>query len=487
MLGSLPVTARGAVEAAEPETVARETGLSLEEAVMTALENNRSVRAQRLQPLIAGTFEELERAVFDPLIFAEVNYSRDRSEEVSRATGNRFTVEGEGWQSQVGAQVHLPTGTDVQLGATHAQSESDRTPEQHRTRVGLTVTQALLQGRGLETNFIGIRQARLNTRASESLLRGFVEAFVAQVETAYWDLLLAQRQEEIFAESLEVAERQRESIEEQIQVGRIPETDRAAAEAEVALRRQALIDATSLRRTFKFRLLNLMASAGSSEAWQEPLSLSDVPEVPDWDLGAAEHHIALAKRLRPELEESRLQLQSQELEVVVTRNGVLPRLDLFINLGKSGYADTFGGSIDNVDGPRYDATVGLRFEYLVGNRSARAADRRADFVLEQAEAALANLEQLVELDVRLALIEVERAMRQVEASEATRRLQEEVARVERERLSVGRSTLLLVAQAQRDLLVSQVAEVEASIDVRKALVELYRLEGTLLRRRGIAL
>jgi outer membrane protein TolC len=49
---------------------------------------------------------------------------------------------------------------------------------------------------------------------------------------------------------------------------------------------------------------------------------------------------------------------------------------------------------------------------------------------------------------------------------------------------VGDSTCLLVAQAQRDLLESQIDEVDAVIAYRLALIQLYLAEGTLLGRRG---
>jgi hypothetical protein len=42
-----------------------------------------------------------------------------------------------------------------------------------------------------------------------------------------------------------------------------------------------------------------------------------------------------------------------------------------------------------------------------------------------------------------------------------------------------------VAQAQRDLLQSQIGEVSAVVANLKAIVELFRLEGSLLLRRGI--
>lgn len=100
--------------------------------------------------------------------------------------------------------------------------------------------------------------------------------------------------------------------------------------------------------------------------------------------------------------------------------------------------------------------------------------------------ALKNLTQLVQVDVRSAYIEVTRAREQIAATAATRNFQEEKLCTEIEKFRVGKSTSLLVAQAQRDLLASQIAEIQAFANYLKALVALYRLEGSLLQRRGIS-
>ena len=92
----------------------------------------------------------------------------------------------------------------------------------------------------------------------------------------------------------------------------------------------------------------------------------------------------------------------------------------------------------------------------------------------------------MEVDVRTAHIDVDRTKQQIAASSATRRFDEEKLRTETEKLRVGRSTSYLVAQAQRDLLSSRIAEVRALVNYIKALIDLYRLDGSLLERRGIA-
>ena len=52
---------------------------------------------------------------------------------------------------------------------------------------------------------------------------------------------------------------------------------------------------------------------------------------------------------------------------------------------------------------------------------------------------------------------------------------------------MGKSTSLLVAQAQRDLLSSQISEIQAIANYHKAIINPLRLEGILLDRYGVTL
>ncbi len=459
--------------------------ISLEEAVMLTLENNRSLRVQRMAPIVAGTFEDVARSAFDPNLFAELSMSRRRDERLADSLAV-VTDASESLNASVGVSQSLPTGTDVQLGATQSfRNPRDGGLDTDRVRAFVTVTQALLDGRGTEVNLAQVRQARLDTLASEFELRGFAEALLADIESTYWDYVLARREVEIFEESVDLAVRQMEATRERIEVGQLAETAIAAAEAEVALRRQALINARSSLEMLRLRLIRLLNPEPGVDGWNREIEVVDDPSVPDVDLDDVQSHVQVALRFRPEIHQSHLQLTSRGLDVVQTRNGLLPRLDFFVTLGKTGFANSFGDAVRNIDGDGYDATVGLRAEYALGNRQSDANHRRARATERQASESIRNLVQLVELDVRVAYTEAQRAKEQIEASGATRRLQEEALRAETEKFDVGLSTVLEVSQVQRDLLESQIAEVGAIIDYRKALIDLYRLEGSLLKRRGI--
>jgi outer membrane protein TolC len=460
--------------------------LSIEQATMLALRHNKDLAVQQLEPVRAGAFEQIERGVFDPELYAELAYENDSSTEVARSTGEQFGVDANERTAAAGVRQDLPTGTNIDVGLTQDRTSSNRTPEQESARVGLTVTQALLRGRGAVVNLAGVRQAELGVLASRHELRGFTEALVAEANVAYWRYVLSRRQIAIFEESLAVARRQLDEVRQRIEVGVLADTELAVARTEVALREQALIDARSLLEERRLRLLRLVSPSleGAFDRPIEPTSDAQIEPEPIDDLA---DRIVLAVRSRPDLLEARVRAEQDRLEVVVTRNGLLPRLDVFLTLGKTGYADSFFDSFGDLGGDGFDVSVGLSLSRALGNREAKGRAQLARATARQAAAAVANLEQIVHLDVRLAANEVERARRQIGATAATRALQEETVAAERQRFDVGTSTGLLVAQAQRDLLEAQIDEVSAVVQYRIALVELYRAEGTLLARRGVAI
>ncbi len=476
--------ARSSIES-EPEVPAEGAiPLSIEQAVMLGLRNDRELRVAQLESVVTGAFEAIERGAYDPELYVDAEVTEDRSSETDRATGERFDVKGEEARVEAGVRQVLPTGTEIEGNVSQRRSISDRAPELQEARLGLTVTQSLLEGLGPAVNLASVRQAELETEASRHELRGFTESVVAQIEIAYWNHVLARREIEIFERSLEVADRQRDEVEQRIEVGVLADTEAAAARAEVALREQALIDARSEVEQTRLRLVRRV-DPDAAGRFERELDLTTLPEVDAAPIDDLEDRLKLAEERRPDLAEARTLLRRDELDTLVTRNGLLPRLDVFLALGRTGFGDTFDESFRELETNTYDWTAGVSFSYLLGNRAARARDHAAQADRRRAEEAVENLLQLVRLDVRIALDELERTRQQIGATAATRALQEQTVEAEQARFEVGSSTALLVAQAQRDLLQAQIAEVESVVAYRIARVRLFLAEGSLLERRGI--
>ena len=135
--------------------------LTVEIAVLAALENNRSLKAERLAPAIARTSEDLELAAFDPLLSAEISKDRKRTEgSVGPASDSTSDL----LSGEISLGAYLPTGTAVEIEAgCEALDSSLYSDEANSATLGLTVTQALLKGSGIRPNLASLRQSKLDT------------------------------------------------------------------------------------------------------------------------------------------------------------------------------------------------------------------------------------------------------------------------------------------------------------------------------------
>lgn len=456
--------------------------LTLEQAVALALRNNRDLTVQAFEPLIAGTFLTRERARFAPEVFAEISRREATSSEIARSTGEKFSSDIEQNRMEAGIRQAFSTGTDVELSLAQAGETSNRAPGQDEARVNLSLTQALLQGGGRTVNLAAVKQAHLGVAISQAELHGYTEAVVAAVESAYWRFWLAGESIAITRQALEVAEKQLADIRQRIEVGQLARNEEAVAQAEVARRRQVLIDARAALVRSRLELLAMIAPG----VLTDNVTAQTPPEMPEAEAtDTAAVRIQLAEASRADLVEATLRLEQRRLETVMTRDGLLPRLDFFARLAKTGYGSDGGEAWSDIDGDNYDVQVGLSLSRTLGARAEVARDAEARFRQDQALAAVANLRLQIGTRVMIALNELERARRQIEASAETRRFQELTVDSEIERFQVGTGTALMVAQAQRDLLATKIEEQRARVQARLALLQLYVAEGSLLARRGI--
>ncbi len=273
--------------------------VTVTEAILLCLENNHSLLVERLDPSIRQTFEDQERAVFDPVAGAEVSAGRVKGERLARVGSQTEGFTTDAAEGVISLEQYFPTGTRIALEAgTQLNDSSLYDDEFYTTRLGMTVTQALLRGFGTEANLARLRQARLDTRMSEYELRGFTESLVAEVERTYWDYALARRQIEIVEESLKVARQQLDETEELIAVGRLARAELAAVQAEVASQEQALIEARANKESIRLQLLRLLNPAGPG-IWQREIDLIHQPTLPEIKLEDVELHAAVATAHAP--------------------------------------------------------------------------------------------------------------------------------------------------------------------------------------------
>ncbi len=176
--------------------------VTLPEAIILALSNNKQFQVDRIKPAIVSTFELEEAALFDPIFQAFGERSRERTDK--HTVQQNFNV-----TSRVSR--YLPTGTKVEAEAGSDWNRSmppSTDPESDwRSYVQVGVTQKLLRGAGVDVNLVNLRKAALDTRISLFELTGLAETLVSDIENAYWDHLSALGQVNINSRSLALARR----------------------------------------------------------------------------------------------------------------------------------------------------------------------------------------------------------------------------------------------------------------------------------------
>ena len=213
--------------------------IRLQEAVLMALEHNPTVTIQRLAPNIASTFASEQRAAFDPTISVSGSQSQTKAQRRLDDPSTSSEVTDDRSSLDLEVSTFLPTGTTISADVAMDGSVSNLYTDQYSGRMGVTITQALLQGFGVGANLAHLRKARMDIEISKAELKGVAERLVADVERAYWELYLAAEEIHIQRRSLELAQRQLAESLERVAVGRLPELELAAVRAEVAVRQGA--------------------------------------------------------------------------------------------------------------------------------------------------------------------------------------------------------------------------------------------------------
>ncbi len=474
-------TAQNRQPSAAPADTLRYT---LENTVLIALERNPTVTVQRMSHEITDTYRREARSEYDPVFSTDFSRTESKTQRFLGATRQPYILETKRFQAGAGLSETLPTGTTISLDAAMSGNTTNIYADQYTGSIGVTVTQSLLRGFGLGANMARLRKANIDLDISRMELKAVAERIVSDVSRAYWDLYLAGEEIAIQQTSLDLAQRQLAESEERVAVGILPELELAAVHAEVATRNEALIQARSHSEQARLALLYLL-NPRDKDSWAVPIATVDLPAVPADSLVAVDDHVDVALKYRPDLLQAQYQLEQGDIDVVQTRNGLLPQLDVFVSLGRTSYAETFDAGRPDIGSDFYDIMSGVTLAIPVLDRAERARHVRAKTVVGQREEALANMEQLVQKDIRTAWVMVSSARELIDATRINRELQEKKIQAEEEKFRVGKSTNFLVLQAQRDYTVSRLAETRSLVDYLNALSDLYVAEGTLLERSGI--
>jgi len=387
-----------------------------------------------------------------------------------------------------------------------------------------TVTQHLLQGLGFAPNQRFIRIARNNRELSDVAFRLQVTDSVDQIENIYWDLVFAYENVRVQNESLAFAQKTLSDTKKQVEIGSLAPIEVVRAQSTVATDQQAVTTALT-----NLQLQQLLMKNAISRSLKDPtLATAEVIPTSTMDVPAqepvvpAEDLINESLRHRPELVESRIDLNSRELSNKAVRSSLLPTLDLFAYYGGSGLGGAqnpaalcaaptqpfcatanpdptlsqspitpttgYGSTLNQlVNSTAPDKGVGLQLNIPLRNRAAQAVQIRSELEFRQAQLRLQQIENQVAVEVRNAQFAVQQNRASVDSARAAVELGRQSLDAEQKKYQFGTSTTTLVLQNQSQLATAESTLVNAMVAYEKSKVELDRATGQLLDHYGISI
>lgn len=485
--------------------------LSLEECIIKALENNLHVAVESVKPELADISLSRAKEFFMPRLDLGFGGQRTESPPYWWLEG-AGTITSERSDYSASFIQQIPTGGNFSLSLLSYKTDTNQAFQLINPRYGSTLrfdfTQPLLKNFGFKVSRKQIVIAQNNRDISVNQLKSSLIETIYLVQEAYWNLVYSIENFNVKSQSLQLARDLLAKNKKEVEVGKLAPIEVLNAETVVASREADILQAEALIRSNEDLLktiINLSTEKGISPAKIVPL------DKPQFEMREISLDEALKKAIenRPDLITTKIGIKTNELNVSVARNQMLPELNLQASYWSPGISgdrllylddDPFTGEIVGKEvGGASDSlrdafkilynnwAIGLTLSIPLSNFLTRAEYAQARVELEKSLLELKDLEQRVFLEVRNAVRDIETNSRRVRAYRLARELAERRMEAEEKKLSVGLTTNYFVLQYQEELANARSMEIKALVDYNLSWAKLERAMGVTLKTRNIKL
>lgn len=365
----------------------------------------------------------------------------------------------------------------------------------------LQITQNLLQGFGRAVNGRNIRVQKNNVKVSTLQFKQQVITTVSAALNLYWDLVSFDEDVRARRRGVATAEQLLKDNKRLVELGSAAPIEITRAEAQLYAAQQDLVTAETNMAQQETVLKNALTRNGVAEAGLAnvhivPLDKIEIP--PSDEIRPGEDLIQEALKRRPEVEQARLNLDSNQMNLVGIKNSLRPTLQAFTELtnnGLTGQLTALGllqpgisylsGGYGNLlaqilrrNYPNYSA--GFSLNIPLRNRAAQADYATSLLELRQNELNLRKNVNQIRVDVQNAVVGLQQARARYEAAVRSRILQEQTLAGDQKRYNLGATTPFQVVQDQRDLATARSAEVQSMANYTHARIALDQALGITL-------
>src|SRR6266478_10015345 len=507
--------------------------LTLQDAVELALENSMDIAVSRYNPWFADTdilqteaggqpfgitgaeirqsFASVPFLNYDPTITSQISYD-DRITPVNNPfiSGTGIAATAASLASHTATYDNniakgFSTGTTATLAWNNIRQSSGSTfnffnPDVTSALV-VTLQQQLLNGFGRFINRRNIMIAKNNRKLADYVFEAQAITTVTSTITAYWELVFARANVEVFQQAVATSQRLYGDNKKQLEIGTMAPLDVTRAEAQLALDQQNLIIAQTAKLQDEQILKNAISkdplTANFINVEVIPTDKATPPEATE--APSFEESIKEAFQKRPELLEQQINITNAGIDARATGIALRPTATLFAQYTSQGLAGVSSIPSTTPGGPPTvtqqgfttaqsqvfqnkfpDYLVGVNVQIPLRNRSAQATNQRSILQLRQIEAQMQQLKNAAVVDVRNTFIALQQGRVQVETASEQRKLQQQTFDAEQKKYQLGASTVYQVILTQRDLVSAQGAELRALANLLEAKAAYERAVGRTL-------
>jgi outer membrane protein len=492
-LSCLSVTAFAQEPMPGRRTAPAEQPFTLQDAIALALQKNFELQIQANNVSNAKDAVAIQEGAFSPTITANITRDLNQAASVTNPTleGTQSTgPRNDSTTMRVGVSERVvPTNATVSVTTNVTRRATNNTRELINPAFGngvsAQINQPILRDFGRKAATAQLERAKLGLGIAAIAYKSRILTLIQQTENQYYTLVAARETQRIRQNTLQYNQKLFEENQARRATGVATDLDVLSAEVGVANARRGVIQAEQSVRDAEDNLLNLI-NVPNFDVRIGPVAFDDYRD------GAPSFGEAYkrAREYYPDTLSATETIKQLELDLDTARRNTLPDLDLIARLGYTAKATDAGyqqaiANLPNDHGNNW--SVGLSYSLPWGRHADRARYRTAQTQLNSQKLRLEQLEQSLLVNVRQSVRAVETQLAAVEIAAKAVELAARQYDQQKARFDAGLSTSRLVLLAQDDLESARFQELSARVQLRRAVAELSRLEGTSLERFGVQL
>jgi outer membrane protein TolC len=372
--------------------------------------------------------------------------------------------------------------------------------------LNVSITQPLLKNFLMNDDKRQIELSIVNNDSTRASTLATVSTTISSVEDAYWDLLAAWRNVAIQEDALHQTVLQQQSNVRQAKRGAAAPIDAVESSTQVAVYQQNVFSALQTVSELQNQLKSLIVTDPGDPIWAANLvptsAVLSLPQTP-----SVASLLATAMQNRPEVRQAIDAQKQADVNRAYAKNQLLPQADLQLTYNGNGFAGNALPPLGGVFGtatppPYYDGTYGQAFansgrfstysagiqvSLPIGNNTAKGALGVADEQEHIAAVQRLGTAERIQYEVRNAVQSYQAALARLFAARQAREASAQVLASEERKFLNGESTTFLINQRQVEFVQNEGLELQAQTDLNKAVVELQRVDGSILSQNGVSL